>query len=133
MYDNFTLISWKPFILNHYSLKLIIGLLANSLILAILSTLHCIVHCTLYNVHCALCSTVYCIIPQSLFLMMSGRPNQRESILRRGALACTVPPVWLELPDKFLIGNLSYIPSSEPSRTGLLLDVMYTMYARHPP
>ena len=23
----------------------------------------------------------------------------RESILRRGALACTVPPVWLELPD----------------------------------
>ena len=31
----------------------------------------------------------------------------------RGALACTGPPVWLELPV-------------------CLLDVMYTMYARHP-
>ena len=27
---------------------------------------------------------------------------------------------------KFLIGNLSYSPCSEPSRTVLLLDVMYT-------
>ena len=25
--------------------------------------------------------------------------NHRESILRRGALACTVPLEWLELPD----------------------------------
>ena len=32
----------------------------------------------------------------------------------------------------FLFGNLSYSPGSEPSRTVLLLDVMYTMYARHP-
>ena len=33
---------------------------------------------------------------------------------------------------KFSIRNLSYSPCSEPSRTVLLLDVMYTMYARHP-
>ena len=39
---------------------------------------------------------------------------------------------WIYL-IKFLIRNLSYSPSSEPSRTVLLLDIMYTMYARHPP
>ena len=33
---------------------------------------------------------------------------------------------------KFLIGNLSYSPCSEPSHTVLFPDVMYTMYARHP-
>ena len=33
---------------------------------------------------------------------------------------------------KFLIWNLSYSPCSEPNHTVLLLDVMYTMYARHP-
>ena len=29
----------------------------------------------------------------------NGRDDHRESILRRGALSCTFPPVWLELPD----------------------------------
>ena len=33
---------------------------------------------------------------------------------------------------KFLIGNLSYSPCSEPSRTVLFPEVTYTMYARHP-
>ena len=33
---------------------------------------------------------------------------------------------------KFLIRNLSYSPCSEPSRTVLFSDVMFTMYARHP-
>ena len=33
---------------------------------------------------------------------------------------------------KFSIRNLSYSPSSEPSQTVLLPDVMYTMYARRP-
>ena len=33
---------------------------------------------------------------------------------------------------KFLIGNLSYSPCSKPSRTVLLLNVMFTMYPRHP-
>ena len=33
---------------------------------------------------------------------------------------------------KFLIRNLSCTPCSKPSRTVRLLDVMYTMYARHP-
>ena len=32
---------------------------------------------------------------------------------------------------KFSIRNLSYSPCSEPSRTVLLPDVIYTMYARH--
>ena len=46
------------------------------------------------------------------------------------ALDCTVPPVWL-VPTGghliyFLIWNLSYSPSSEPSRTALFLDVMYS-------
>ena len=61
--------------------------------------------------------------------------RHRESTLRV-AHQCTVPPVWL-VPKGvyliiFLIGNLSYIPCSEPSRTVLFLDQMYTMYARHP-
>ena len=50
----------------------------------------------------------------------------------RAALACTVPPVWLELYlVKFLIKNLSYSPCmySEPSHTVIFLNVMYTMYA----
>ena len=43
---------------------------------------------------------------------------------------CTVGGLYL---IKFLFGNLSYNPCSEPSRTVLLdLDVMFTMYARHP-
>ena len=46
------------------------------------------------------------------------------------ALDCTVPPVWLVLMGVyliyFLIGNLSYSPSSEPSRIVLFLDVMYS-------
>ena len=60
--------------------------------------------------------------------------SHRESILLRGALDCTVSPVWL-VPTgvyliTFLIGNLSYSPCNEPSRTVLILDQMYTMYAR---
>ena len=48
-------------------------------------------------------------------------------------LQCTLPPVWLRsYLIKFLIWNLSYIPCSEPSLTVLLLDVIFTMYARHP-
>ena len=54
----------------------------------------------------------------------------------RVALGCTLPPVWLVPPGvyliKFLIGNLSYSPCSEPSRTVLFPDVTYTMYARYP-
>ena len=47
---------------------------------------------------------------------------------------CTLPPVWL-VPTgvyliKFLIGNLSYSPCSEPSHTVLFPDVTYTMYAQ---
>ena len=51
----------------------------------------------------------------------------------RVALPCTLPPVWLELRYRihFLIGKLSYSPSSDPSLAVLLLDVMYTMYAHH--
>ena len=55
----------------------------------------------------------------------------------RVALGCTLPPVWL-VPTgvyliKFLIGNLSYSPCSEPGRTVLFPDVTSTgtMYARH--
>ena len=58
--------------------------------------------------------------------------NHRVSTgILEGAVHCTVYSVH---PDfvagvyliYFLIGNLSYIPCSEPSRTVLLLDVMYT-------
>ena len=54
----------------------------------------------------------------------------------RVALGCTLPPVW-PMPTgvyliKFLIGNLSYSPCSEPRHTVLFPDVTYTMYARHP-
>ena len=46
----------------------------------------------------------------------------------RVALACTLPPMWL-VPTgvyliKYLIGNLSYGPCSEPSRTVLFPDVL---------
>ena len=50
----------------------------------------------------------------------------------RAALACTVPPVWLELYlVKFLIKNLSYslCMYRETSHTVIFLNVMYTMYA----
>ena len=33
---------------------------------------------------------------------------------------------------KFFFGNLSYTPCTDPSRTVLLLDVMYTMHSHHP-
>ena len=49
----------------------------------------------------------------------------------RAALPCTLPPVWLELPDLLLIRKLSYSPSSKPSRTVLFLDVMYTTDPHH--
>ena len=53
----------------------------------------------------------------------------------RGALPCTLPPVWLVSRTVyliyFLIGNLSYTTCSEPSRTDLLLDVMYIMDSHH--
>ena len=98
---------------------------------------HTALHRTLYIVQCTLCTVQYCILyysPISFFnVEWPAKSKRKYTTVRRGALACTVPPMWLELHDKFLIGNLSYIPSSEPSRTGLLLDVMYTMYARHPP
>ena len=48
----------------------------------------------------------------------------------RRALGCTLPPEWLVSSTVYLIyyliGNLSYTSSSEPSLTVLLLDVMYT-------
>ena len=51
----------------------------------------------------------------------------------RVALPCTLPPVWLHgvYLIYFLIGNLSYIPCSEPSRSVRLLDVMYTTDPHH--
>ena len=48
----------------------------------------------------------------------------------RVALGCTLPPVWpRSYLIKFLIRNLSNSPCSEPSRTVLFPDVMFT---RHP-
>ena len=54
----------------------------------------------------------------------------------RVSLGSTLPHVWL-VPTgvyliKFIIGNLSYSPCSEPSHTVLFPDVTYMMYARHP-
>ena len=73
-----------------------------------------------------------------MYIQFLDCSNHRVSTYTRGALGCTVPPVWLELPE-FVIGNLSYTPCREPSRTVLMLDVMYTMNAatrlntKHPP
>ena len=51
----------------------------------------------------------------------------------RKALPCSVRPGWHGVYlIKFLIRNPSYNPCSEPSRTVLLLDVMYTTEAHHP-
>ena len=60
-----------------------------------------------------------------------NKPHRKNTLYQK-----VLASVWL-LPTvvyliKFLIGNLSYSPCSEPSRTVLLLDVMYTMYARPP-
>ena len=51
----------------------------------------------------------------------------------RGALPCTYTPACVAVIYLiyFLIGNLSYTPCSEPSRTVLLLDVMYTTDPHH--
>ena len=45
----------------------------------------------------------------------------------RVAHQCTVPPVWLEITDKFLFGNLTYSPSSKPSRTAGLGTAFFSV------
>ena len=64
---------------------------------------------------------------------LAARWIQGETIeYTRGALGCTMyspaceAGVYLPVPASFSIRNLSYSPSSKPSRTGLLLKVMYT-------
>ena len=56
--------------------------------------------------------------------------NHIEKVHYRGTLGCTLPHVWLVPTGVYLIyvliGNLSYTPWSEPSRTLLFLDVMNT-------
>ena len=63
----------------------------------------------------------------------SGKPLVVQIIeYSRGALTCTLPlcvaGVYLIY---FSIGNLSYTPCSEPSRSVLLLDVIYTTDFHH--
>ena len=65
-----------------------------------------------------------------MFVALWGS-SQRLSILEGPSTVHSRLCGWSHLV-KFLIRNLSYSPWSEPSRTVLLLDVMYTMYARHP-
>ena len=57
-------------------------------------------------------------IPWLLFCTYHGGSNTGD------AHPCTVPPGTISV--KFIIGNLSYSPCSEPSCTVRLLDVMYT-------
>ena len=63
--------------------------------------------------------------------MLRNNPHHNHRIsIRRMALPCTVPPVWLELPDLLFNRETLNSPSSKPSRTVLFFEVMYTTDAR---
>ena len=74
----------------------------------------------LYNVHKIL---VYSMYSTHIEKVHQRGPRLYTSACVACAQGC--------LPAQFLIGNLSYTPSSEPSRTVLLLNVMYTTDPHH--